>query len=76
MQYIICLKTYIFYKNFIFSKIVCICNVVAIWPRHVILLVITSNNILLRLPIVLTYHIIPNSLFFQYTKLHPSIVRN
>ena len=40
----------------------------AMWPRHVILLVITLNNIPLSPPIVLTYHFVPDGLSFQCTK--------
>ena len=43
---------------------------------YVILLVIISNNILLNLPIALTYYFISIDLFFQYIKLHLSIVIN
>ena len=43
---------------------------------HVILLVITSNNIPLSLSIVLTYYLVLNGSLFQYTKSHPSIFEN
>ena len=46
----------------------------ATWPRHVISLVIISNNILLSPPIALTYCLIPDGSPFQYTKSHLSIV--
>ena len=52
------------------------CNVVATWPRHVILLVITSNNISLSPPIALTHCLIPDGSPFWYTKPHSSIVGN
>ena len=51
-------------------------NVVATWPCHVILLVITSNNILLSLPIALTYYFIPDGSLFWYTKSYSSIIKN
>ena len=51
-------------------------NVVATWPRHMISLVIISNNITLSPPIVLTYHLILNSSLFWYTKSYLSIVGN
>ena len=41
---------------------------------HVILLVITSNDIPLSPLIVLTYHLIPDGSPFWYTKPHPSII--
>ena len=41
---------------------------------HVILLVITSNNIPLSPSIALAYHLVPDGSPFQYTKLHPSVV--
>ena len=50
------------------------CNVVATWPHHVILLVISSNNIPLSLPIALTYCFDGSS--FWYTKPHSSIIGN
>ena len=50
------------------------CNVVAIWPRHMILLVISSNDILLSLLIALIYCL--DGSFFWYTKPHSSIVGN
>ena len=52
------------------------CNIVATWPRHVISLVIISNNILLSLSIALTYCLIPDGSPFWYTKPHSSIVGN
>ena len=48
------------------------CNVVVTWPRHVISLVIPSNNILLSPPIALTYYL--DGSLFQYTKSYSSIV--
>ena len=48
----------------------------AVWPRHMILLVITSNNIPLNLPIVFIYHFVLNGSSFQYTNPHLSIVGN
>ena len=39
-------------------------------------LIILSNNILLSLPIALTYQLVSNSSSFQYTKPHSSIVGN
>ena len=48
-------------------------NVVVTWPRHVILLVITLNDILLSLLIVLTYHFIPDGSSFWCIKPHSSI---
>ena len=51
-------------------------NIVAIWPHHVILLVIISNNILLSLPIAFIYCFVFNSSSFQYIKPHLSIVGN
>ena len=41
---------------------------------HVILLIITSNDIPLSPPIALAYHLVPDGSSFWYTKLHPSIV--
>ena len=52
------------------------CNIVAMWLRHVILLVITSNNIPLSSPITFTYYLIPDGSPFQYTKPHLSIIKN
>ena len=52
------------------------CNIVATWPRHVILLVIASNKIPLSLPIALTYCLVPDGSSFWYTKSHSSIVGN
>ena len=51
-------------------------NIVAMWPCHMILLVIISNNIPPSLPIALTYNLIPDGSSFQYTKPHSSIVEN
>ena len=48
----------------------------ATWPCHVILLVITSNDIPLSPPIALTHRLIPNDSLFRYTKPHLSIVGN
>ena len=48
-------------------------NVVAMWPCYVISFVIIFNNIPLNPPIALTYHFVPNSLPFQYTKPYSSI---
>ena len=42
---------------------------------HIILLVIISNNISLSTLITLTYYLIFNGLFIQYTKPHLSIIR-
>ena len=47
-----------------------------IWPYHVILFIIRSNNIPLNLPMVLIYHLVFNSSLFQYTKPHSSIIEN
>ena len=44
--------------------------------RHVISLVITSNDIPLSSPIALTYHLVPDGSLFRYTKPHSSIVGN
>ena len=52
------------------------CNVMVMWPRYVILLVISFNNILLNPPSVLTYHLVSDVSLFQYTKPHPSIIGN
>ena len=52
------------------------CNGMVTWPHHVISLVILTNNILLSLPIALTYHFVPDSSSFWYTKPHLSIVGN
>ena len=46
------------------------------WPRHVIVLVSISNNILLSLPIAFTYYFILIILFSQYTKFHLFIIEN
>ena len=46
----------------------------ATWPHHVISFVIPPNNILLNLPIALTYCL--DSSLFWYTKSHSSIVEN
>ena len=51
-------------------------NVVATWPRHMIPLVILTNNILLSSLIALTYHFVPDSSSFWYTKLYSSIIGN
>ena len=48
----------------------------ATWPRHVILLVITSNDIPLSPPIALTHYFVPDGLPFWYTKPYSSIVGN
>ena len=37
----------------------------ATWPRHVISLVISTNDIPLNLSIVLTYHFLPDGFFFD-----------
>ena len=50
------------------------CNIVAMWPRHMISLVIPSNDILLSPPIALIYRL--NGSLFWYTKPHSSIIRN
>lgn len=55
---------YIFFETY---------NVVIMWPYHVILLVIISNNIPWSLPIRLIYYLVFNGLFFYYTKLYPFI---
>ena len=51
-------------------------NIMAIWPCHVILLVISSNNIPLSLPIAFTYHLISDNSLFQYIKAYQSIIEN
>ena len=43
---------------------------------YMILLVITSNNILLSLPIALTYHIIPDGSSFDIPNLTHLLLRN
>ena len=48
----------------------------ATWSRHVMLLVIPSNVILLSSLIALTYYLIPDGSLFWYTKSHSSIIRN
>ena len=53
-----------------------LCNVVATWPRHIILLVIISNNIPLSLPIALTYCLVFDCSPFWYTKPYLSIIEN
>ena len=45
----------------------------ATWPHYVISLVISSNDILLSLPIALTYCLILDGPSFQYTKSYSSI---
>ena len=45
-------------------------------PIYVILLVIISNNILVNLSIIFTYHLIFIGLLFQYIKFYLSIPRN
>ena len=52
------------------------CNIVVTWSRHVILLIIISNNILLSPPITLTYHLIYEDSFFWYIKSHSFIIGN
>ena len=52
------------------------CNVVATWPRHMISLVIISNDIPLSPPIALTYYLVPDGSPFQYTKPHSAIFGN
>ena len=41
-----------------------------------ILLIIIFNDIILSPPITLTYHLIAISLYSQYTKFYPSIIKN
>ena len=52
------------------------CNVVGTWPRHMILLIIISNDISLSSPIAFTHCLVPNGSLFWYTKPHSSIVEN
>ena len=52
------------------------CNVVATWPRHVISLIIISNNIPLSPLIAFTYRLVPDGSLFWYTKPYSSIVGN
>lgn len=53
-----------------------ICNIMATWLCHVILLVIISIIIPLTLLIALTYHLIFIGFYSQYIKPHLFIVRN
>ena len=48
----------------------------ATWPCHVILLIITSNDIPPSPPIALTYYLVSDDSPFWYTKPHSSIVGN
>ena len=51
-------------------------NVMATSPHYMISLIITSNNIPLSLPIILTYCLDPDSSPFQYIKIYLSIIGN
>ena len=48
-------------------------NIVVTWSGHMILLIITFNNILLSLPITLIYHFVPDGLLLQCTKSYSYI---
>ena len=54
-------------------KLVKICNIIAISLYHIILLIITFNNILLNFLIAVIYHFVSDGLFFQYIKSDSSI---
>ena len=51
-------------------------NIVAMWPRHMISLVIIFSDISLSPTIALTNCLVPDGSLFQYTKPHSSIVGN
>ena len=51
-------------------------NIVATWPRHVISLVISSNNIPLSPLISFAYHLLSDDSPFQFTKPYLSTIGN